>query len=68
MIITNTALVLLTSLLLYAIARADGGYGGMFFMFFVYWFVILSPVVLINSIIVRMHYVYCRKNNEIIMR
>ena len=59
MIITNTALVLLTSLLLYAMARADGGYGG-----FVYWFAILSPVVLVNSIIVHMHYVSCRNKQQ----
>ncbi|MBQ9682642.1 MAG: hypothetical protein IJV35_05155 [Neisseriaceae bacterium] len=64
MVIGNTALVLLTSLLLYAMARAESGYGGLFLMFFVMWFAILSPVVLINSIIVRMHYVSCRKEQQ----
>lgn len=64
MIIGNTALVLLTSLLLYAMARAERGYGGLFLMFFVMWFAILSPVVLVNSWIVRMHYVSCRKEQQ----
>ena len=64
MIIGNTALVLLTTLLLYAMARAERGYGGLFLMFFVMWFAVLSPIVLVNSWIVRMHYVSCRKEQQ----
>lgn len=64
MIIGNTALVLLTTLLLYAMACAERGYGGLFLMFFVMWFAVLSPIVLVNSWIVRMHYVSCCKEQQ----